>query len=251
MPGSDQPAMDPAASDAAPPSSAAGASALDVRVRRTRARLFEAVVLLASEQPVEDITVADLVRTARVNRTTFYKHASSPAEVLEQVLYADLDRVRAEWINDATAARLPVDVVWERASGALLDHLERHEAVYTAGLVGRRSAILHHLLVDHFATSVRTLLDRDPGLLPEGEGPAQWRVQAQSSFLAHGETGLVEAWLSRPAPRDRRLFVSAASEALPAWLIRGQGTNTAGGPVRGSGRRADAGPPPGARPGTA
>ncbi|GAB2875656.1 TetR/AcrR family transcriptional regulator [Streptomyces mayteni] len=191
---------------------------LDVRVLRTRARLFEAVVRLASEQRVEDISVADLVRAARINRTTFYKHAASPAEVLAQVLYAELDQVRVGWLADVTAGELPVDVVWERASHALLDHLERYDPVYTTGLVGRRSAILHNLLVDHFAASVRTLLDHHPGLLPAGEGPASWRVAAHSDFLAHGETGLVEAWLSLPAPRDRRLFVSAASAALPPWL---------------------------------
>ncbi|MFE7980284.1 TetR/AcrR family transcriptional regulator [Streptomyces shenzhenensis] len=192
--------------------------ALDVRTRRTRARLREAVLRLASEGPVEDVSVADLVRAARINRTTFYKHAGSPAAVLEQVLYADLDRVRADWLADAVTAELPVREIWERASGALVDHLERHDALYTAGLVGRRSAVLHHLLVDHFTASVHALLDRNPGLLPEGEGPAAWRANAHSRFVAHGEAGLVEAWLALPAPRDRRLFISVAASALPSWL---------------------------------
>ncbi|RMB83730.1 TetR/AcrR family transcriptional regulator [Streptomyces shenzhenensis] len=195
-----------------------GEQALDVRTRRTRARLREAVVRLASEGPVEDVSVTDLVRAARINRTTFYKHAESPAAVLEQVLYADLDRVRADWLADAAAAELPVREIWEHASGALVDHLERHDALYTAGLVGRRSAALHHLLVDHFTASVHALLDRDPGLLPEGEGSAAWRADAHSRFVAHGEAGLVEAWLTLPAPRDRRLFISAAASALPSWL---------------------------------
>ncbi|MFE7030375.1 TetR/AcrR family transcriptional regulator [Streptomyces sp. NPDC057621] len=220
MSGTDHPSADSELPDGPSPAPVTSdAPDLDVRARRTRARLHEAVVRLAAERPVEDIAVADLVRAARVNRTTFYKHATSPAQVLEQVLYADLDRVRAEWIADATAARLPVTMVWERASHALLDHLEHYEAVYAAGLVGRRSAILHHLLVDHFAASVRTLLDGSPTLLPGGDGPSSWRMEAHSLFLAHGETGLVEAWLSLPVPRDRRLFVSAASGALPSWLI--------------------------------
>ncbi|WP_107080231.1 TetR/AcrR family transcriptional regulator [Streptomyces sp. NBRC 109706] len=233
MPGKEHPTVpqhgqDPTPDATAPPaapaaptagvSEAAGDGELDVRARRTRARLREAVLRLASERPVEDISVADLVRAARVNRTTFYKHATSPAAVLERVLYAELDQVRAGWIADAAAATLPIEATWERASGALIDHLERHDAVYTAGLVGRRSAILHHLLVDHFAVSVRAFLARDPELLPDGEGSREWRIEAHSSFVAHGEAGLVEAWLSRPAPRDRRLFVSAAATALPPWL---------------------------------
>ncbi|MFF2325036.1 MULTISPECIES: TetR/AcrR family transcriptional regulator [unclassified Streptomyces] len=192
--------------------------ALDVRTRRTRARLREAVLRLAAQRPVEDISVADLVRAARINRTTFYKHAESPAAVLEQVLYADLDEVRAGWLTDTVTAELTAHEIWERASGALVDHLERHDAIYTAGLAGRRSAVLHHLLVDHFTTSVHTLLDQDPELLPGGEGPAAWRADAYSRFVAHGEVGLVEAWLSLPTPRDRRLFTSAAATLLPPWL---------------------------------
>ncbi|MFD0067042.1 TetR/AcrR family transcriptional regulator [Streptomyces sp. NPDC056690] len=222
MPGREYPPAGRPTADPPVPNQGAGADGeqfLDVRTRRTRALLREAVLRLASQGPVEDIAVADLVRAARINRTTFYKHADSPAAVLEQVLYADLDRGRAELLADATAAELPVREIWERAAGVMVDHLERYDPLYTAGLVGRRSAVLHHLLVDHFTASVHALFDRDPGLLPNGEGQDAWRADAYSRFVAHGEAGLVEAWLSLPAPRDPRLFISAATSALPAWLV--------------------------------
>ncbi|MFD8690598.1 TetR/AcrR family transcriptional regulator [Streptomyces sp. NPDC059651] len=211
--------LSPASDGRSPTGAPSGEPALDVRVRHTRNRLREAVLRLASEQPVENIAVADLVREAGVNRTTFYKHAGSPAAVLEQVLYEELDGVRAVWISDVLAAELPVHEIWERASGALLDHLEHHDALYTVGLVGHRSAALHHLLVEHFTASVSTLLERSPEAVPGQEGPLAWRVEATSRFMAHGEVGIVEAWLSLPAPRERRLFVSAATALLPSWLI--------------------------------
>ncbi|MGW4804517.1 TetR/AcrR family transcriptional regulator [Kitasatospora sp. NPDC004272] len=221
MPGKppEQPLPQPAPPPRPAPPADDGAEPLDARVRRTRDRLREAVLRLASAQPVEEIAVADLVREARVNRTTFYKHAASPAAVLEQVLYEELDRLRADWIADVLAGGLPVPVVWERASNALLDHLERHDALYTTGLAGHRSAALHQLLVDHFTVSVATLLERDPAAVPGRDGPLAWRVEASSRFLAHGEVGIVEAWLSLPAPRERHLFVSAATALLPSWLV--------------------------------
>ncbi|MFJ6436359.1 TetR/AcrR family transcriptional regulator [Streptomyces sp. NPDC091416] len=214
----DQPLTQPADGHGPADPAAGEAPPLDVRVRRTRDRLREAVLRLASERPVEEIAVADLVREARVNRTTFYKHADSPATVLEQVLYEELDRVRAVWITDL-AARLPVHEIWARSSGVLLDHLERHDALYTVGLVGHRSAVLHHLMVEHFTASVSTLLEGNPEAVPGQDGPLAWRVEAASRFIAHGEAGIVEAWLSLPAPRDRQLFVSAATALLPSWLI--------------------------------
>ncbi|WP_213011488.1 TetR/AcrR family transcriptional regulator [Paractinoplanes toevensis] len=186
---------------------------VDVRVRRTRESLSQAVLRLAAEHPVEDIAVADVVRLARINRTTFYKHAASPADVLAEVLYADLDRIRTGWIAGA-----PAREVWERSAGELADHLQRFEDLYRTGLVGQRSAVLNRLLVEHFAGSALAWLDRDPRLLPDGAGSPQWRRKAFSRFIAHGEVGVVEAWLTEPAPLDRTLFISASASFMSTWL---------------------------------
>lgn len=194
--------------------------ALDVRQLRTQARLREAVLRLAADCAVEDISVTDLVRAARVNRTTFYKHAASPTEVLGRVLYAELDRVRADWLADIRGGDLAAETVWDRASEALLDHLERYDELYTTGLARHRSAVLYRLLVEHFTDSVRSVLETGLGTIPDGAGSPAWRTEAFSRFVAHGEAGLVEAWLSLPRPRERRLFTSAAAAALPDWVVR-------------------------------
>jgi AcrR family transcriptional regulator len=188
-------------------------SAVDVRVRRTRERLGQAVLRLAAEHPVEDIAVADVVRLARINRTTFYKHAASPADVLARVLYADLDRIRTGRI-----AGVPARESWERSAGELADHLQRFEDLYRTGLVGQRSAVLSRLLVEHFAGSALVLLDRDAHLLLGSAGPPAWRRKVLSRFIAHGEVGVVEAWLTEPAPRDRTLFISASASFMSRWL---------------------------------
>jgi len=101
----------------------------------------------------------------------------------------------------------------------MADHLCRFDALYTAGLVGHRSATLYRLLVDHFTTTATMFLEQNQALLPPGDGPASWRTLAHGAFLAHGTAGVVEAWLSLPAPRDTRLFISAAVEVLPAWAL--------------------------------
>ncbi|BBH70697.1 hypothetical protein ACTI_73820 [Actinoplanes sp. OR16] len=197
-----------------------GDADLDVRVRRTRDRLRGAVLELASGQPVESLAVADVVRVARINRTTFYKHAASPADVLAEVLYADLDRIRSGWIDDALRRDRPVDEIWKRSAGELADHLSRYERLYVTGLADQRSAVLHRLLVDHFAASARALFERDPHLLPGGAGTPEWRAKAFSSFIANGEAGVVQAWLSEPAPRDRELLISASVSIMSTWLAQ-------------------------------
>jgi AcrR family transcriptional regulator len=192
----------------------------DVRVRRTWARLSEAVLRLAAERPVEQVAVSDLVRAAGINRSTFYKHAASPADVLERVLYADLDRLRAHWIAEAAGGRRTPEA-WHRVVSELAEHVLRHEAVYTAGLVGQRSPVLQRLLVDHLSASVRAFVDRSPQALPAGAGSVAWRAEAWSSFLAHGQVGVMEAWLSLPGERDVALFAGAVEAVLPAWITPG------------------------------
>jgi len=68
----------------------------DPRITRTEQALAQAIVQLASERPVSQITVADLAERAGVTRATFYNRYSSPLELLIQVLAADLERGHRE-----------------------------------------------------------------------------------------------------------------------------------------------------------
>ncbi|MBT1166527.1 TetR/AcrR family transcriptional regulator [Bifidobacterium simiarum] len=57
----------------------------DRRVRRTRARLADALVELMRTKPVESITVTELAERADVNRVTFYAHYNNVQELLGQI----------------------------------------------------------------------------------------------------------------------------------------------------------------------
>jgi AcrR family transcriptional regulator len=73
------------------------AGRLDPRVERTRALLQEALLRLARERPLDDISIADIADAATVNRTTFYQH------------YVDKETLLADAI-DAEAARQGADL---------------------------------------------------------------------------------------------------------------------------------------------
>lgn len=57
----------------------------DRRVRKTKARLREALVELLREKRVEEITVTGLTRRADVNRGTFYCHYRDVHQMVEQL----------------------------------------------------------------------------------------------------------------------------------------------------------------------
>ena len=58
---------------------------IDKRIIKTKANIKNALLELAQNKKVEDITVSELTSHAKVNRSTFYLHYGSVGDVLEDV----------------------------------------------------------------------------------------------------------------------------------------------------------------------
>ena len=166
---------------------------------------------LASEQPISQITVADLAERANVTRATFYNHYASPLELLLQVLLADLERAhlreeerRAE--GDLTAAKLLRLSIIDVA-----DHIERFRAVYGQAVHDPADGGVYAALVQHFTDYAVAFIARctDPSL-PD----ANHDVIAH--FVAHGFAGAIKAWLSDDSVTKGDL-VDATVACAPAW----------------------------------
>src|SRR5215510_10531496 len=68
----------------------------DLRVRRTRKLLWEALLAEMSARALEDITVTDICERAMVHRTTFYKHYEDKYALLECGMRQMYDALVAE-----------------------------------------------------------------------------------------------------------------------------------------------------------
>jgi AcrR family transcriptional regulator len=184
---------------------------VDARILHTTAALREAILRLAADRPVSEITVADVTRAAGINRATFYSHAVSPGSLLADVLTPDLDRIRQE---DVEARRVPdFDAAATTRTGinAVVDHIVAHRDIYKKGLQDRNDASLHRLLVDHFTVSslehIHSLAPADrPDVLDD----------AAAGFVAQGLVGAISAWLAGPR-RSRKALVDTVVLSFPAW----------------------------------
>jgi AcrR family transcriptional regulator len=61
----------------------------DMRVRRTRKMLWEALLTLLKEHSFEEISITDICEQAMVNRTTFYNHLESKHDLVEYGIERD------------------------------------------------------------------------------------------------------------------------------------------------------------------
>ncbi|MGW4532358.1 TetR/AcrR family transcriptional regulator [Nocardia sp. NPDC004340] len=183
----------------------------DPRVVRTTLALHRAVVELASERPISQVTVADLATRAGVTRATFYNRFARPRELLIEVLCADLDRGHRLEAEHHVEGQYTGPELTRMATDEVAEHVLRFEQVYRRIFEDRADHVVHEALVRHFADyALAHIRDRDPRDLPA----ADYQLMAQ--FLAHGFAGALTAWL-----RDDRItkqeLVDAAVACAPAW----------------------------------
>ena len=183
----------------------------DPRITRTGRAFEQAIVELASQRPVSQITVAELADRAGVTRATLYNRYSSPLELLIHVLYTDLERGhRAEDARRAEG-RYPATEMVRLATADVADHVERFMAVYRHALHDPADGGVYEALVRHFADYSAAFLARSTGPdLPD----ANHQVIAQ--FVAHGFAGAIKAWLGDDLVTKTDL-VEAAVACAPAW----------------------------------
>ncbi len=183
----------------------------DPRITRTVRALEQAIVELASQQPVSQITVADLADRAGVTRATFYNRYGSPMELLIQVLCADLDRGHRREDGRRAEGRYSAEQMLRLATGDVADHVERFTAVYQHALGDPADGGVYEALVRHFTDYSLAFISRcaHPDLPDTSH-------QVIAQFVAHGFAGAIKAWLSDDSVTKSDL-VEAAVACAPVW----------------------------------
>jgi AcrR family transcriptional regulator len=184
---------------------------VDPRQQKTRARLAEAVLALATECPISEVTVSELAAKAGVHRSTFYEHAASPIDLLQSVLRDELDEIRGHYLVGSTPEQAAAVIT--STTERVLRHIDKHDAIYRRGLgEGSGSASLQPLLSSHFRGSIDLLFSQGSVALP----PRLDRDTA-SAYIADGTVGAIEVWLRAPSPRDLGAFLAQIARSAPAW----------------------------------
>jgi AcrR family transcriptional regulator len=183
----------------------------DPRITRTARALEQAIVELASQRPVSQITVADLADRAGVTRATFYNRYTSPLDLLIQVLYDDLELSRRLKEARRTEGRYPAGQIVRFTVSDVADHVERFQALYRHALHDPADGGVYEALVRCFTDRSLAVIARSARRdLPD----ANHQVIAQ--FYAHGFAGAIKAWLSDDSVTKADL-VEAAAACAPAW----------------------------------
>jgi AcrR family transcriptional regulator len=182
----------------------------DPRVVRTRQAILDAVeTLAAGDQP---ITVAAIVRTAGIGRSSFYTHFSGIDElavtvlsgVFEAIGAEDIELRRHRIVSGAEAARV--------AQVRLVGHLVQHRALYASMLALPFTSAVYTRAVEGYAAQVRATI----ALLPEI--PHGLSAEAVAVYTASGSLGLLAHWIRSDDPVSADVVVDQLMSLVPAWL---------------------------------
>lgn len=163
----------------------------DRRIDRTQAALLDAFREIFFRQGYDRVTVREIVRRAGVGRSTFYEHFDCKDELLRTSATPLLSIL-------ADAAACHGDL---RRVTMVLDHCmdyPRFARKMLAGVTGR-------LLRDHLASLIQARLERSHSR------PPVWAALA-AQFIAAGQLGMIEAWLSSRACSSQELAAELVAQ---------------------------------------
>jgi|SRR5579859_3415111 len=173
--------------------------ASNLRVRRTKILLREALITLIEAQGFDAITVGQLTEQAMVSRAAFYRHYHDKYDLVEQIFEEAMSMLFEAIRERVVGQEHPADV-WVR----FWEHIAQYDRLYRALLGDKGSPWF-----------VRKMRARLAELIKERHGPMQAAHAAHLPTPAH------------PAHRFSDTFVpdliaAMFVEAITWWLAQGQ-----------------------------
>ena len=170
---------------------------MDARAQRTRDQLESAILDLATERPLSEITVTDIARAASITRPTFYAHAESPGDLLATVLGTELEEIR-ETFGRASETVPDGDILpLEQLNRAVVGHVFDNAALYRNNLGLRLPREVRDVLIDHIEWGLIDHLLRHPHLAPAAPqsdpDDAEYRYRQFAFYAAIAASGTVAA----------------------------------------------------------
>lgn len=182
----------------------------DLRVRRTRTMLQNALLELTTEKGFSEVTVSDLAERAMINRSTFYRHYLDKYDLLGQYLEALSTRLETE-AGDGTEPEKPEDAPDQPPVElvSLLKHMQENAEFYRV-ILGEKGdpAFCGRSFRPFLEEQIRTILSDDIGAEDGSRVPLGLVVD----YVLHAGMGAIVWWLENGR--------SWMPEQVAAWLLR-------------------------------
>jgi AcrR family transcriptional regulator len=163
----------------------------DLRVRRTRKLLWEALVAEMAERPFEEISVKDICERAMVHRTTFYAHYEDKYALLEQGIRQMIEELAPQAGHQApgaySVAQPPPYFV------RVFEQAAEHQGFYRLMVCGEGNAQFQRLVR-------QSIIDVALATVAPGNERLAVAMTMHAHYMAGAVLGLLDWWLENGMP---------------------------------------------------
>ncbi len=165
----------------------------DLRVRRTRKLIQNALIELTIEKGFSAVTVRDIAQRAMVNRATFYRHYQDKYDLLDKYmddLYAMLDTPEEPATQVGVPEKPPAGLV------RMLEHVQAHADFYRV-MLGKRGdpgfvQRIREYIEKRMRASLSTMVPQDQLNQPS--------FDLCLKYISSAGVGAIEWWLENDLP---------------------------------------------------
>lgn len=175
----------------------------DPRAVRSRQALTDAFLRLVDARPLDQVSIRDIVATAGVGYTTFFRHHASKEELL--------DHIAAEQIRRLFNLAMPMSHAYDVHSGstALFTYVDAHRPLWSTLLTGGAAGTIRAEFV-RLASEVATSQGRANTWLPADAG---------AILIVGGTLDLLTWWLRQTTPMPIKRIVEIHESVIVAPVI--------------------------------
>ncbi len=175
----------------------------DLRVRRTRKALQEALISLTAEKGFANVTIRDISERAMVNRATFYRYYRDKYDLLDR--YMDEQYELLETLNTTVTGNPPSGLV------RLLEHIHAHADFFRVMLGEKGDPAFNRKIRLYIEGHFRQMLPaRDQKWAKANAN--QVPLDLGLAYISHASVGAIIWWLEKEMPYS--------AEQLAAWSVQ-------------------------------
>lgn len=182
----------------------------DMRQRRSKQHLTDALLSLMEERPYGDITVVDICQRAMVHRATFYAHFEDKNDLFQYVLRNMMDRFSAGRARAEQEKGLREGIRDEFRK--VLEFFHTHHRLQIVSLGGPGSPELRMMEEAIAEVLEKFILEKGDPSFWEGNSNA---VHMWGHFYAGAIMSTVNWWLEKDMPLSEEEMVSLMEHVLP------------------------------------
>lgn len=183
---------------------------IDLRIIKTKASLYNALVNLMAKKTFEEIKVSEICEEAIINRSTFYTHFEDKYDLFNSFVNDMKDKIRNELnVNENI---LNGKEYYIKILEILLKHVEENKIMYTTMIINNRNSIVTDIL---YETIKEDEIDKISKLNSSSKISAKFIYSFYSGAIYH----VVLEWIKSGCKENPEELVENISKLLPNDLI--------------------------------